>query len=165
VFSQPPATQLLPGYGLRRGRQSEQGRLLAFMTCTYQEMYPQGEFGHLSHTVAQFLSPDAPFWLVEPQESTDQKISVPIACLWLGRAIDQVSGHSHTHILLLYVDPLHRRRGIGSALVNYAEAWAIQRGEQQLGLQVFMENHAARQLYQHKGFICQSMWMTKGLPE
>lgn len=153
-----PATALLPGYWLRRGRNSEQRLLVAFMTKTYQEINPQGQFGHLQHTVEQYVSPDAPFWFVETAEN-----NLPIACLWLGRALDQSSGQRHTHILLLYVDPQHRRRGLGSALVSHAEDWAISRGELQLGLQVFANNQAARQLYEQRGYCCQSMWMTKPL--
>jgi GNAT superfamily N-acetyltransferase len=83
----------------------------------------------------------------------------------LGNAVDQVTGDRHAHIFLLYVDAVHRRRGIGAALVRYAEAWARARGDRQLGLQVFQVNQPARNLYAKLGFQPQSLWMLKPLAE
>jgi GNAT superfamily N-acetyltransferase len=161
VIGKPAASkELLAGYRLRHGRPTEQSWLVAFMTQTYEEMHPSGSFEHLRETVEQFLSPEAPFWLVEADG-----IPHPLACLWLGRAIDQTSGRSHTHILLLYVNSAHRRQGIGSALLAHAEAWAKSHGEHQLGLQVFVHSQAAHKLYEQKGYACQSMWMTKPLAD
>nr|WP_199332181.1 GNAT family N-acetyltransferase [Fischerella sp. FACHB-380] len=85
----------------------------------------------------------------------------PIACLWIGNAIDQVTGDRHAHIFLLYVVPEHRRRGIATALMRYAEDWAKNRGDQQMGLQVFQSNQAALNLYSHLGYKTQSLWLKK----
>jgi ribosomal protein S18 acetylase RimI-like enzyme len=87
----------------------------------------------------------------------------PIACLWVGNAIDQVQGHRHAHIFILYVVPEHRRRGIGKALMRYVENWAIQRGDRQIGLQVFQSNKPALNLYNQLGYQTQSLWMVKFL--
>ena len=87
----------------------------------------------------------------------------PIACLWVGNAIDQVQGNRHAHIFILYVVPEHRRRGIGRALMRYVENWAIQRGDRQIGLQVFQSNEPALNLYNHLGYQTQSLWMVKFL--
>ncbi|WP_318781317.1 GNAT family N-acetyltransferase [Amazonocrinis nigriterrae] len=87
----------------------------------------------------------------------------PIACLWVGNAIDQVRGDRHAHIFLLYVEPEHRRRGIGTALLRYLENWATQRGDRQIGLQVFQSNQAALNLYSQLGYESQSLWMVKSL--
>jgi len=51
-----------------------------------------------------------------------------------------VHGNRHAHIFLLYVKPEYRRQGIGTALIKYAEDWAIQRGDRQIRLQVFQSN-------------------------
>jgi ribosomal protein S18 acetylase RimI-like enzyme len=126
------------------------------MQRTYQELYPQQNFAHLAQTVEQYLSKDTPIWWVCRDQS-------PIACLWLGSAIDQVTGDRHAHILLLYVQPAHRRQGIGSALVSQAEDWARQRGDRQMGLQVFQQNQPALRLYETLGYAPQSLWMTKPL--
>lgn len=87
----------------------------------------------------------------------------PIACLWVGNAIDQVQGNRHAHIFILYVVPEHRRRGIGTALMQYVENWAIQRGDRQIGLQVFQSNKPALNLYNQLGYQTQSLWMVKFL--
>ena len=81
----------------------------------------------------------------------------------MGNAIDQVRGDRHAHIFLLYVEPEHRRRGIGTALLRYLENWAIQRGDRQIGLQVFQSNQAALNLYNQLGYETQSLWMVKSL--
>jgi len=87
----------------------------------------------------------------------------PVACLWLGNAVDQVRGDRHSHIFLLYVLPAHRRQGIGTALMQYAEEWARERGDCQMGLQVFVANQPAISLYQKLGYTAQSVWMVKPL--
>lgn len=86
-----------------------------------------------------------------------------IACLWLGNSVDQVNGERHAHVFLLYVMPEHRRRGIGSALMHHAEAWARNRGDRQIGLQVFTQNQLALELYRRRGYQPLSLWMLKNL--
>ncbi|BAB76235.1 GNAT family N-acetyltransferase [Anabaena sp. FACHB-709] len=87
--------------------------------------------------------------------------SSPVACLWMGNAIDQIKGDRHAHIFLLYVVPEHRRRGIATALMQYAENWAKERGDRQIALQVFQSNPPAINLYNHLGYQTQSLWMVK----
>ena len=89
--------------------------------------------------------------------------SSPIACLWVGNSIDQVRGDRHAHIFLLYVVSEHRRRGIGKALMEYVENWAMTRGDRQIGLQVFKSNQPALNLYNQLGYETQSLWMVKSL--
>lgn len=149
------------------------------MHRTYQDLFPNEDFSHLEQTVKQYFSSDTPLWWVEEegeQESSEQgdmremseirRISnapCPIACLWVGNAIDQVQGNRHAHIFILYVLPEHRRRGIGTALMRYVENWAIQRGDRQIGLQVFQSNKPALNLYNQLGYQTQSLWMVKFL--
>ncbi|NJM72353.1 MAG: GNAT family N-acetyltransferase [Scytonema sp. RU_4_4] len=87
----------------------------------------------------------------------------PIACLWVGNAIDQIQGDRHAHIFLLYVAPEHRRQGIGTALMRYVEDWARARGDRQIALQVFKTNTAALNLYNQLDYQTQSLWMVKSL--
>jgi ribosomal protein S18 acetylase RimI-like enzyme len=138
------------------------------MQRTYQDLFPTQDFAHLARTVEQYLSKDTPLWWVEfLDEATSPPSpptpSSPIACLWAGNAIDQVTGDRHAHIFLLYVVPEHRRRGIGTALMRYVENWAMQRGDRQIGLQVFQSNQAALNLYNQLGYQTQSLWMLKQL--
>ncbi|WP_414548425.1 GNAT family N-acetyltransferase [Anabaena sp. CCY 0017] len=132
------------------------------MQQTYQELFPQQDFAHLARTVEQYFSQDTPLWWVDflGEENFPQS---PIAGLWVGNAIDQVQGDRHAHIFLLYVVPEHRRRGVGTALMQYVENWAIQRGDRQIGLQVWQSNSAALNLYNHLGYQTQSLWMLKSL--
>ena len=164
---------LMPvGYHLRLGSGLDRARLVQFMQRTYQEREATNSYAHLAQTVDQYLSRETPLWWVtcaaeSRSESVSNSISnhlnQPIACLWLGTAIDQVHGDRHAHIFLLYVLPEHRRKGIGRALMLQAEAWAIARGDRQMGLQVFQSNHAALNLYTSLGFHAQSLWMVKPL--
>ena len=157
------------------------------MQRTYQDIFPNEDFSHLEQTVKQYFSSDTPLWWVEEEGEQGDKgtrgqgaggrsnnsipnsqfpipnSQFPIACLWVGNAIDQVQGNRHAHIFILYVVPEHRRRGIGTALMRYVENWAIQRGDRQIGLQVFQSNKPALNLYNQLGYQTQSLWMVKFL--
>ncbi|MEI1373691.1 GNAT family N-acetyltransferase [Nostoc sp. UHCC 0926] len=168
--------QLLPGYIIRRGSALDRALLLKFMQRTYQDLFPNEDFSHLEQTVKQYFSSDTPLWWVDflgegvkgdEETSTlspsSHSPTFPIACLWVGNAIDQVQGNRHAHIFILYVVPEHRQRGIGTALMRYVENWAIQRGDRQIGLQVFQSNKPALNLYNQLGYQTQSLWMVKFL--
>ncbi|MCW5314824.1 GNAT family N-acetyltransferase [Nostoc sp. KVJ3] len=178
---------------IRRGSTLERSLLLKFMHRTYQDLFPNEDFSHLEQTVKQYFSSDTPLWWVEEEgeqgagsreqgagsrgQGVGSRINnsipnaqfpipnsqFPIACLWVGNAIDQVHGNRHAHIFILYVVPEHRRRGIGTALMRYVEDWAIQRGDRQIGLQVFQSNKPALNLYNQLGYQTQSLWMVKFL--
>jgi ribosomal protein S18 acetylase RimI-like enzyme len=81
----------------------------------------------------------------------------------MGKAQDQVTGNLLAYIFLLYVNPEHRRLGIGKTLMQEATNWAIAKGYPQIGLQVFTENQIALNLYQNLGFKTQSLLLTKNL--
>ena len=148
--------EFIPGYSLRVGSGLDRALLLKFMQRTYQELYPAHSFAHLSQTIEQYLSTETPLLWVEQMQK-------PVACLWMGNATDQIQGDRHTYILLLYVNPSHRRQGIGAALMKQAENLARERGDRQIGLQVFQQNQPALNLYERLGYSVQSLWMTKTL--
>ncbi|WP_026082464.1 GNAT family N-acetyltransferase [Mastigocladopsis repens] len=174
--------ELLPGYCIRRGSTLDKALLVKFMQRTYQEAFPQQDFSHLARTVEQYFSKETPVWWVDfvrveegrsggvskshsPFPPPPPSSSSPIACLWVGNAIDQVRGDRHVHIFLLYVLPEHRRRGIGTALMRYIEDWARSRGDHQIGLQVFQTNTAAFNLYNQLHYQTHSLWMIKSLDD
>lgn len=160
-------TEGLPaGYQLRLGTGLDRALLVKFLQRTYAERFPTGTFSHLAGTVDQYFSAETPVWWVERAETSTglpSSRATPLACLWLGNAIDQTTGERHAHIFLLYVTPEHRRRGLGTALVRYAEEWAKKRGDRQIGLQVFASNTPALTLYRSLDYQTQSLWMVKTL--
>jgi GNAT superfamily N-acetyltransferase len=150
----------LAEYSLVTGTVKDRHRVLSFLEHTYQELYPeQADFGHLESTIDRYLSLDTPVWFVSyPARSTSY-----IACLWMGIAIDQITGTRHPNIFLLYVDPSHRRQGIGRALMQQSEIWAREQNYTRLGLQVFATNQPALNLYQQLGYQSHSVSMMKTL--
>jgi ribosomal protein S18 acetylase RimI-like enzyme len=169
------------GYRLRQGSTLDRALLLQTMRRTYQELYPHQTFDHLGQTLDAYFSNQTPLLWVEPEPDTipaaipatsqtapsqglvrrDRPVSV--GCLWMGTATDQVSGLRHAHIFLLYIHPDHRRQGLGRALMLRAEAWASERGDRQISLQVFEHNGAALHLYQGLGYLPQSIALVKRL--
>ncbi|NEO97338.1 MAG: GNAT family N-acetyltransferase [Symploca sp. SIO2E9] len=163
------SSQLLVGYKLQIGSRRQRATLVKFIQLSYQELFPeQDDFSHLAETVEKYFSQETPLWLVNKAEVATSELpfsslTQPLACLWMGNAIDQVQGNRHAHIFLLYVMPEYRRQGIGSALMRHAEEWARARGDRQLGLQVFQNNQPALNLYHQLGYQTQSLWMVKNL--
>ncbi len=167
--------KLIPGYQLRAGSTLERALLLKFLQRTYKEAYPKQDFSHLAITVDQYLCHETPIWWVEVADPERDGISEsqghfpssyrrsPVGCLWVGNVVDQVKGDRHSHIFMVYVNPKHRRQGIGSALLNYAESWAKARGDRQITLQVFLTNEVAINLYHKLGYQPYSLLMQKNL--
>lgn len=150
-------TEYFPIEGTTRDR----ALVSAFLQTTYRELYPdRADFSHLEATVASYLSDLTPIWFVKHRHDS---LGTNIGCLWIGIAIDQITGTRHPNIFLIYVDPAHRRRGIGSALMQQAEDWARSQGYPRIGLQVFTTNQPALQLYQKLGYQPHSISMIKTL--
>lgn len=175
-----PLIDLPVGYRLRQGSTLDRALLVKFMHRTYLDIAiqtddeprsPQHPPASLSRTVDHYLSADTPIWWVEcdresspvglPSRSATLR---PVAGVWVGRALDTVSGDRQAYIFLLYVAPEHRRRGIGSALMRQAEIWARAQGDRQIGLQVFHTNQPALQLYHQLGYHIQTLSLVKRLP-
>ncbi len=147
-------------YRIEMGSRRDDKRLLNFMQKAYQELSPDIKGDHLTETVRQLWSEQTPVWFASPMQPSPQP---EVGCVWLGNAIDPVSGDRYSHLFLLYVDPQHRRRGLGRTLMQSAEAWAIQQGYPQMGLHVFAGNEAAQSLYQKLGYCPQALVLKKSL--
>ncbi len=66
---------------------------------------------------------------------------------------DYFTGERHGHIGILAVSAEAEGRGAGGALVRAAEAWARGRSYARLTLNVFDGNQHAREVYEHLGFL------------
>lgn len=71
----------------------------------------------------------------------------------LSIARDQHPASNHVADLGLMVAASHRRRGIGTALLDAAAAWGRESDVRKLELHVFPWNEAAIALYEHYGFV------------
>ena len=69
----------------------------------------------------------------------------------------------YTYISDLVVLPAYRRRGIGSALLRHAEAYARERGMTLLRINVLAKNQLAGQLYRNLGFSDYRIQLVKRL--
>lgn len=164
----------LPQYQLLTGAESDIETLVDFLQTTYREISPQQQdYRHLQATVDRYFSTETPLWFVTvptTEASSAQSVLLPtrardrkIACLWIGTAIDQVTGIRHPNIFLIYVDPHYRRQGIAKALMQHAQTWAKERGFHQIGLQVFTDNQPAIELYQQLGYQQRAISMMREL--
>lgn len=169
----PPSQASLPkDYELEPGSPLDRACLLQFMRRTYGELYPEQTFDHLAQTIDAYFSSATPlWWITGPKRDGEHTAGLvnrhrpkAVACLWMGTAIDQVSGDRHAHIFLLYVAPEHRRLGLGRTLMGQAEQWAQARGDRQISLQVFNHNAPALSLYESLGYQAQSVALVKHFP-
>lgn len=151
----------LPGFEVCLGTEAEQYLLLRFMQHTYTELHPGHNYQHLQGLIDHYWSPSTPFWLVFPHTDSRAGVHQCAGCLWLGTAIDQITGQAYTHLFILYVHPDYRRQGLGTALLQLAEQWAAQKGDQQIGLQVYTNAPAALALYQKRGYETTALSLTK----
>ena len=149
------------GYNLRPGFPRDRATLVKFMERTYGELDPHQPLGHIAATVDRYLSRDTPLWWVDPPNPGS--VTTPVAALWLGFATDQRSGALHPYILMLYVAPDQRRRGLATALLTVAHQWAQRQGHRQISLQVFSDNSAAQALYTALGYQPEAILMKKDL--
>ncbi|MGG6293219.1 GNAT family N-acetyltransferase [Leptolyngbya sp. AN02str] len=162
----PPETSLTEpfpaGYRLKQGTWKDKALLVKFLHHTYLETDPSASLDHLTGTVERYFSSEAPLWFAESEANPSLRAEA-VACLWMGNAVDQIHGDRHLHVFLLYVVPNHRRQGIATALMRQAIAWAQNRGDRQIALQVYQDNESAQKLYQKLGFETRSLWMARPL--
>ncbi|WP_040899480.1 N-acetyltransferase [Xenococcus sp. PCC 7305] len=151
-------SRLPSGYKVISGDSSSLFKLEEFARLTYQEIFSsQDDYSHLTTTIHKLFSTETPLWWVQTEKA--QKIG----CLWMGNAIDSLTNDRYSQIFLIFVLQNHRSQGIGTYLLQKAQEWAINRGDRQIGLQVFAKNQNAINLYLNLGFRTDSLLMLKPL--
>lgn len=81
-----------------------------------------------------------------------------VGFLWFGRHEQQA------YVYDLYVFPEHRRHGHARAAMTLLEQEAARRGFSEIGLHVFGQNAAARDLYAQLGYGVTDLTMRKKIP-
>ena len=74
------------------------------------------------------------------------------------------TGQTDAYVGELAVAPGMERRGIATALMYAAEAWAAQRGLALVTLHTAAANHPARGLYRRLGYHEEELLLTKAIP-
>jgi ribosomal protein S18 acetylase RimI-like enzyme len=74
------------------------------------------------------------------------------ADIGLARIFAEAEPPGRTHLVSMWVDPGHRRRGVARALIDRAVQWAAERHAEEVILWVADGNAAARRLYEGMGF-------------
>ncbi|HEY7187287.1 MAG TPA: GNAT family N-acetyltransferase [Vicinamibacterales bacterium] len=86
----------------------------------------------------------------------------PVGCLHVLETTD-FFGRSHAHISVLATTSEAEGSGVGRALLEYAEAWAVRRGHGLITLNVFAANARARHLYDGAGWAPEILKYAKPL--
>ena len=81
--------------------------------------------------------------------------------VYLERLFDYFTLEAHGHVGILVVTEAAAGRGVGSALMRAAEAWARAQGYRQLTLTVFEANRPARAVYDHLGYAPETLRYVK----
>lgn len=90
--------------------------------------------------------------------------AVPAGCLHLVTRIDFFTERPHGHISVIAVTRQAEGRGVGHALMEYAERWSRARGYSHLTLNVFPGNARARAFYDRHGYALDLISMRKDIP-
>lgn len=97
---------------------------------------------------AYFIHQPGKFWIVEDQELVVGFIGV------------QLQTNKRADLIQLRVRTSHRRRGIGTLLVEKVEKYALSRGKERMFLHTAERLVNARKLYEKSGYILKSSTKT-----
>jgi GNAT superfamily N-acetyltransferase len=86
-----------------------------------------------------------------------------VGCLHVLTKVDFFTGRAHGHISVIAVARAAEGRGVGGALMTWADEWAAALGYGHLTLHVFPGNTRARALYQREGYAVDMLTMRKDL--
>ncbi len=81
--------------------------------------------------------------------------------VYLETVEDYFTGSRHGHVGMLVVSEDAEGQGVGSALMRAAEEWGRQHEFDRLSLNVFATNHRALALYDHLGYVPETLRFIK----
>jgi ribosomal protein S18 acetylase RimI-like enzyme len=81
----------------------------------------------------------------------------------MGRTTGMFSPIGFGFIYDIYVEPEHRRKGVGEALLGKAEAYCREKDLRYLRLEASSDNAPAMRLYEKEGFVTERVIMSKDL--
>jgi GNAT superfamily N-acetyltransferase len=85
----------------------------------------------------------------------------PAGFAFLEHATDYFTGERHAHLGMIAVAEAAEGQGVGTALMNAAEAWTREQGYSRLTLNVFEGNARARRAYERAGFAIETLRYVK----
>ena len=103
--------------------------------------------------------PAGSFLFVAEDDSSGERV----AFLHLQTVTDYFTGHQNCHVSDIAVSREYGGRGIGKALMAYAERFAKEHRYERLQLNVFPGNERARKLYEELGYGVDMIRMVKPL--
>lgn len=103
--------------------------------------------------------PAGSFMFVAEDDSSGERV----AFLHLQTVNDFFTGHQNCHISDLAVTREHDGKGIGRALLGFAEKFAREHRYERLQLNVFPGNERARKLYEELGYGLDTLRLVKPL--
>ena len=90
-------------------------------------------------------SPDAALFVADLEGQ-------PSGAILMWTVEDYFTGEYHAHVSVIAVTKAAEGRGVGAALMAYAEQWARARGSSRITLSVFETNRRAQMLYERSGY-------------
>lgn len=82
---------------------------------------------------------------------------------WVVTLTSEMTGEEEGFVLLLYVNPEHRNKGAGKALLRASEDWVKGIGLRHIALSVGVRNENALALYHQQGFQDTTIRMLKNI--
>lgn len=101
-----------------------------------------------------------------------RRVDQPILAFWEGRGVGLAnlrlvpsifSCYPYAELSELFVEEAYRRRGLGRAMIQYAERLAVENGARQMLILTGFYNHSAQQLYRAAGYRHYDIALSKPL--
>jgi GNAT superfamily N-acetyltransferase len=89
--------------------------------------------------------------------------AAPAGCIFISTETDFFTGRPQAHLEVVAVSPDAEGQGLARQLIEAGEAWARSRAIDQMTLNVFVGNTRARGVYEHLGYVAETIRYRKEL--